>query len=149
MAYLREIAIEQPLAKAVKKRGGIAYKLVSPGRRNVPDRLCIMPGGRIFFVECKAPGEKPRPGQYREMNRLRALGCEVYTLDSTNNDWLFKPAANEPHLELHTDIEQTSRPWKRFCEVEGCDEPHHAKGFCSRHYDRHRAEKRKEARKKE
>ncbi|WP_074013703.1 VRR-NUC domain-containing protein [Candidatus Sodalis sp. SoCistrobi] len=84
MYYLREKAIEQQLIRAVKAAGGIAYKFVSPGRLGVPDRLVVLPGGRVLFVECKAPGQKARPSQQREHNRLRALGCEVITLDSKN-----------------------------------------------------------------
>lgn len=81
MYYLREKAIEQQLIRAVKAAGGIAYKFVSPGRVGVPDRLVVLPGGRIMFVECKAPGQKARPSQRREHDRLRALGCEVIVLD--------------------------------------------------------------------
>ncbi|MDE9438043.1 VRR-NUC domain-containing protein [Xenorhabdus bovienii] len=81
---IRESVIENHLVKEIKKAGGIAYKFVSPGRRSVPDRICILPGGRILFVECKAPGEKPRPDQLREHERLRALGCEVVVLDNKN-----------------------------------------------------------------
>lgn len=81
MYYLREKAIEQQLIRAVKAAGGIAYKFVSPGRLGVPDRLVVLPGGRIVFVECKAPGQKARPSQRREHDRLRALGCEVIVLD--------------------------------------------------------------------
>ncbi|MGJ0624123.1 VRR-NUC domain-containing protein [Xenorhabdus bovienii] len=81
---IRESVIENHLVKEIKKAGGIAYKFVSPGRRAVPDRICVLPGGRILFVECKAPGERPRPDQIREHERLRALGCEVVVLDSKN-----------------------------------------------------------------
>ncbi|MGJ0578051.1 VRR-NUC domain-containing protein [Xenorhabdus bovienii] len=81
---IRESVIEDHLVKEIKKAGGIAYKFVSPGRRSVPDRICVLPGGRILFVECKAPGERPRPDQIREHERLRALGCEVVILDSKN-----------------------------------------------------------------
>ncbi|MDE1477591.1 VRR-NUC domain-containing protein [Xenorhabdus bovienii] len=81
---IRESVIENHLVKEIKKAGGIAYKFVSPGRRSVPDRICILPGGRVVFVECKAPGEKPRPDQLREHEKLRALGCEVVVLDSKN-----------------------------------------------------------------
>ncbi|MGJ0625898.1 VRR-NUC domain-containing protein [Xenorhabdus bovienii] len=81
---IRESVIEDHLVKEIKKAGGIAYKFVSPGRRSVPDRICVLPGGRILFVECKAPGEKPRPDQIREHERLRVLGCEVVVLDSKN-----------------------------------------------------------------
>ncbi|KMV67432.1 nuclease [bacteria symbiont BFo2 of Frankliniella occidentalis] len=84
MAYIRESTIEKHLVAEVKKAGGIAYKFVSPGRRSVPDRLVLLPGGRAVFVECKAPGEKPRPEQLREHERLRGLGFIVVVLDSKN-----------------------------------------------------------------
>ncbi|WP_447875375.1 VRR-NUC domain-containing protein [Serratia fonticola] len=84
MAYIRESVIEANLVKQVKAAGGTAYKFTSPGRRGVPDRLVLLPGGRAVFVECKAPGEAPRPDQVREHNRLRALGFSVVVLDSKN-----------------------------------------------------------------
>lgn len=84
MAYIHEFAIEKHLTAEVKKAGGIAYKFVSPGHRSVPNRLVLLPGGRVVFVECKAPGEKPRPEQLREHERLRALGFAVVALDSKN-----------------------------------------------------------------
>ncbi|AMH01838.1 VRR-NUC domain-containing protein [Serratia liquefaciens] len=84
MSYVRESSIENNLVKQVKAAGGAAYKFTSPGRRGVPDRLVLLPGGRAVFVECKAPGERPRPDQVREHNRLRALGFDVVVLDSKN-----------------------------------------------------------------
>ncbi|MGE4775179.1 VRR-NUC domain-containing protein [Yersinia enterocolitica] len=82
MAYIREDSIEDNLVKEVKKAGGIAYKFISPGRRSVPDRLVLLPGGKVIFVECKAPGEKPTAAQLREHEKLRALGFTVRVLDS-------------------------------------------------------------------
>ncbi|CQH34787.1 TPA: VRR-NUC domain-containing protein [Yersinia enterocolitica] len=82
MAYIREDSIEDHLVKEVKKAGGIAYKFISPGRRSVPDRLVLLPGGKVIFVECKAPGEKPTAAQLREHEKLRALGFTVRVLDS-------------------------------------------------------------------
>ena len=82
MSKVREDVIERHLVNEVKKAGGIAYKFVSPGRRAVPDRLVLLPGGKVIFVECKAPGEKPRPDQLREHARLFALGHQVIVLDS-------------------------------------------------------------------
>ncbi|WP_368913514.1 VRR-NUC domain-containing protein [Mixta calida] len=79
-----ESIIERHLVAAVKKAGGVAYKFISPGRAAVPDRLVLLPGGRLVFVECKAPGQKPRPAQLREHDRLRALGFSVVVLDSKN-----------------------------------------------------------------
>ncbi|AXY33950.1 nuclease [Yersinia pseudotuberculosis] len=82
MAYIREDSIEDHLVKEVKKAGGIAYKFISPGRRSVPDRLVLLPDGKVIFVECKAPGEKPTAAQLREHEKIRALGFIVRVLDS-------------------------------------------------------------------
>lgn len=82
MTYIRESTVENNLVKKVKAAGGTAYKFTSPGRKAVPDRLVLLPGGRVVFVECKAPGELPRADQVREHNRLRALGLKVVVLDS-------------------------------------------------------------------
>lgn len=78
---MREKTIEQHLVKAVKNTGGIAPKLVSPGFDGMPDRLVLLPGGRIGFVEVKAPGREPRPLQVARHELLRRLGFKVYVLD--------------------------------------------------------------------
>jgi hypothetical protein len=79
---MREKVIEQKLVKAVRAAGGIAPKLASPGFDGMPDRMVLMPGGRIGFVEVKAPGEKPRPLQSSRHRLLRRLGFDVYVLDN-------------------------------------------------------------------
>ena len=78
---MRERQIEQKFVKAVKAAGGIAPKLISPGFDGMPDRMVLMPGGHIGFVEVKAPGEKPRPLQLSRHRLLRRLGFKVYVLD--------------------------------------------------------------------
>lgn len=78
---MRERQIEQKLVKSVKAAGGIAPKLTSPGFDGMPDRMVLMPGGCIGFVEVKAPGEKPRPLQLSRHRLLRRLGFKVYVLD--------------------------------------------------------------------
>ena len=55
---MREGEIEQAFRKAVKKRGGLALKFTSPGFDGVPDRLALLPSGKMGFVEVKAPGKK-------------------------------------------------------------------------------------------
>lgn len=55
---MREQFIEKKFTDAVKKMGGIAPKFVSPGLDGVPDRLVLLPMGRMAFVEFKAPGKK-------------------------------------------------------------------------------------------
>lgn len=79
---MREKNIEQKLVKAVKSAGGIAPKLTCPGFDGMPDRLVLMPEGRIGFVEVKAPGKEPRPLQVRRHEMLRSLGFKVYVLDT-------------------------------------------------------------------
>jgi hypothetical protein len=91
---VRESQVEAHLRKRIEAIGGLCYKFVSPGRRHVPDRIVLRPARyamdghmeRIacsIFVELKAPGKKPTPGQLREHARLRELGFRVEVLDST------------------------------------------------------------------
>lgn len=77
-----EKTIENKLALAVKKAGGIAVKFVSPSFAGMPDRLVLLPDGVIAFVELKAPSKKPRPLQEARHRLLRRLGFKVYVIDS-------------------------------------------------------------------
>ena len=78
---MREKEIEKKLISEVKKRGGVCPKFVSPGVDGMPDRLVLLPGGRLAFVELKAPGKKPRPLQMVRHEMLKRLGFAVYVLD--------------------------------------------------------------------
>lgn len=78
---MNEKTIEQKLVKAVKEKGGAAFKFVSPGNDGVPDRLVLLPGGRIAFIELKAPGKKMRPLQIRRKKQLEGLGFRVCCVD--------------------------------------------------------------------
>ncbi|CDX03452.1 VRR-NUC domain [Desulfitobacterium hafniense] len=78
---MREKYIEQKLVTAVKAAGGIAPKFISPGLAGMPDRLVLLPGGKMAFVEVKAYGIKPRPLQIKRHETLRRLGFKVYVLD--------------------------------------------------------------------
>ena len=78
---MREKQIEHALVMAVKAAGGMCPKLVSPGTDGMPDRMILLPKGRIGFVEVKAPGKKPRPLQERRHKQLRELGFKVFILD--------------------------------------------------------------------
>lgn len=79
---MREKIIEQKLVQAVKAVHGMAPKFVSPGLDGVPDRIILLPGGRMAFAEIKAPGEKMRPLQVRRKRQLEKLGFSVYCVDS-------------------------------------------------------------------
>ncbi len=76
-----EKKIEQKLVRAAKVVGGICPKFVSPGTDGMPDRIIMLPEGKIGFVEVKAPGRKPRILQVRRHRQLRALGFPVFVLD--------------------------------------------------------------------
>jgi len=77
-----ESKLESKLVSHITILGGIAYKFASPNRKGVPDRLCVMPNGRAFFVELKAPGKAPTPLQRHEHELLRALGHTVLVIDN-------------------------------------------------------------------
>ena len=79
---MSEKSTEQKLVKAVKSRGGLAPKFVSPGFDGVPDRIVLLPRGRIAFIELKAKGRKMRPLQVRRKRQLESLGFLVYCIDS-------------------------------------------------------------------
>ena len=78
---MREKVIERKLTLMVKKQGGICPKFVSPGFDGMPDRIVLLPGSHMAFVEVKAPGQKPRALQVSRHTLLRRLGFRVYILE--------------------------------------------------------------------
>ena len=79
---MRESTIENRLKRGVEALGGLFEKFTSPGRRSVPDRLVSLPGGRIVFVELKAPGKEPTALQAKDHARRRALGFDVRVINT-------------------------------------------------------------------
>lgn len=77
--------MEGALVAATKAAGGRCWKLVSPGTAGVPDRLVLLPGGRVGFVECKSTGAKPRPQQVRRLEQLTRLGFTALVLDHVDD----------------------------------------------------------------
>jgi hypothetical protein len=82
VTHMREKTIERRLVQEIKRAGGIAPKLVSPGFDGMPDRIMLLPGGKCAFVEVKRYGERPRPLQQARHGMLRRLGFKVYVLDN-------------------------------------------------------------------
>ena len=78
---MSEKTIEAKLVQTVKLMGGLAPKFVSPGLDGMPDRLVLLPNGKMAFVEVKAHGKKPCPLQVRRKSQLESLGFSVYCLD--------------------------------------------------------------------
>ena len=81
---MKEKTIEKKLILATKNMGGIALKFISPGLDGMPDRIVLLPGGRMGFVEVKAPGKVPRPLQEARHRMLRMLGFRAYVLDTVD-----------------------------------------------------------------
>jgi len=86
---MRERDIEDYLVKRVKAMGGEVRKIKWIGRIGAPDRLVMLPheayvddAHSCIWVELKAPGEKARPSQVREHERMRAMGQRVVVVDS-------------------------------------------------------------------
>lgn len=83
---MRESEIEQHLVQRVRELGGEVRKVRWIGRRGAPDRLVMLPdlnpSHRTVWVELKAPGQKPKPHQAREIERMRAMGQRVEVIDS-------------------------------------------------------------------
>jgi hypothetical protein len=82
---IREVSLESQLVKEVESRGAKCWKFVSPGMVGVPDRICILPNGRVVFVEMKAPGRPLQPLQVKRAEELKKLGHRVYKLDSVES----------------------------------------------------------------
>jgi hypothetical protein len=76
--------IEAKVCDYAKQRGLLVYKFTSPARAAVPDRLFILPSGRMFFCEFKREGQKPTPPQEREHHRLRQHGVSVWVIDNVD-----------------------------------------------------------------
>lgn len=86
-----EKTLEAKLRREVEKRGGMAIKFLSQLHRGLPDRIVLLPGGIIYFVELKTTGEKPTLLQRHCHAALRRLDFQVFVVDSTKavEDFLF------------------------------------------------------------
>ena len=74
-----EKEIERHLREGVKNLGGYCLKMVCPGFTGMPDRMILLKGGEMAFVELKRPGQKERQRQKFVQSRLRKLGFRVFS----------------------------------------------------------------------
>lgn len=72
--------VEKKLVKGVTAVGGIAYKFTSPARRGVADRLVVLPGGRVIFVELKTDTGVLSPLQEAFAADMKRLGQQYVCL---------------------------------------------------------------------
>lgn len=80
---MREKFIETQLRQQVIRRGGLCEKWCA-GSSGWPDRIILLPDGKIGFVETKAPGKKPRKLQEHRHEQLRRYGFQVYIIDDVS-----------------------------------------------------------------
>lgn len=89
---MRERDVERRLESLARRHGGVCWKWESPVA-GVPDRILILPGGRVVFVEVKRPGGRTRPVQDAIIRRMRGLGADVRIVDDA--DGLFSQLDSE------------------------------------------------------
>lgn len=77
---MRESAVERRLTEMLRKRGALCLKFVSPGNPGVPDRIILLPGGRVIFAELKVQDGRTGALQERQIARMRGLGADVRVL---------------------------------------------------------------------
>ena len=76
---MREASVEAIFARRVRALGGLSYKF-APTHAGNPDRIVLMPGGIIRFVELKADDGELRPDQRLWHRRAGELGTVVHVL---------------------------------------------------------------------
>ena len=81
-----EKELERHLAQKIRAAGGQCQKWTSPGTTGLPDRIILLPGGRVAFVELKRPkGSKISPLQVYWREELTRLGFPVYVIFSVSD----------------------------------------------------------------
>lgn len=78
-----EKALDKKLSEEVKRLGGISIKLLTTHLTGLPDRLCLLPEGRLFFSEIKTTKQKPKKIQLVIHRKLTALGFRVIVIDNS------------------------------------------------------------------
>lgn len=97
---MKESAIEAKLVRMVRDLGGLCYKFVSPGNPGVPDRLILLPGGRVVFVELKTEIGRLANIQKWQIGEMRERGADVRVLMGLDQVLAFMREVM-PH-EVHT-----------------------------------------------
>lgn len=85
--------IERKLRQMVEAHGGLCLKWICPGWSGVPDRIVLLPGARIYFVETK----RPKGGLLSRLQewwrgRLQKFGFQVFTIWNEEDLETFKEA---------------------------------------------------------
>ena len=73
---MKESEIERWLVTQIRGMGGIADKFVSPGNPGVPDRIIVMPDGKVIFVELKTEIGRLSGIQKWQRERYQKMGVD-------------------------------------------------------------------------
>ncbi len=85
---MTERLIEQTLREGFESKGGMCFKFIPSYLTGFPDRIGLMPGGRIFFIELKRPSGILSARQRFVHRQLEALGFPViilWSIEQVNN----------------------------------------------------------------
>lgn len=91
--------IEAWLGKQIKRLGGLSFKFASPGNPGVPDRIFVLPNGKVWFVELKQQLGKVAKVQKWQRERFISMGCNYRLVKGMDDARAF---ANEVEHEIHT-----------------------------------------------
>ena len=100
---MQEKTLERKLREAVKKLGGRALKFSSPYYTGMPDRLILLPGGKVCFAEIKTTGKKLNDRQEAVLADLQKMGFLVTVIDDQPSlDWFLMKLKEVMPDEVHT-----------------------------------------------
>ena len=86
---MKESSVERKLVEGCRKAGALAWKFTSPGRSGVPDRVVLLPGGQLIFVELKTETGRLTALQKQTHNLLKGYGFDVRTLKGAKDVEVF------------------------------------------------------------
>lgn len=78
-----EKVLDQKIRRRCKDLGGLALKFPAIHIIGFPDRMCLLPGGRVIFIEVKTTRKKPTKIQLHVHRKLKALGFQVEVVDNS------------------------------------------------------------------
>ena len=74
-----EKEVERKLIQPIRNMGGLCLKFETPGYTGMPDRIILLPGAHLVFVETKQRGKKERARQVLVQEIFRKLGFMVFS----------------------------------------------------------------------
>lgn len=86
-----EKVLERKLSAFVKQSGGWCIKFLPFLISGLPDRICLMPGGKVFFAEIKTTKKSPTKIQLVVHKKITNLGFKVLIIESSEDIEYYKP----------------------------------------------------------